>query len=615
MKTVYFAQINNKIAEATFLPIASAYIWEYCRTQVDIASQWQLGNVFFERQTIDEYFSKIRNPDVFAFSTYVWNWDITQQLATEVKKRYPNCLVVFGGPQVPYNAEWLVNNKHMCDLVVTYAGEKPFLEILRGNYEYPGIISDSHYKIPNPDKEINYIPSPYLSGFMDTLIEPGKKYSTIIETNRGCPYACTFCDQEALYYNKIQLFDADRVLKEIDWVAEHKIDFLHVSDSNLGIFDRDISFVKYIAKKRNETGYPKHIDYNTAKQQPSRIVEIGKILNKEAGIKRGVTIALQSMNKETLKAIKRTNIVNEKLEQVINEYNSAGIENYCELIIGLPEESFTSWINGIGKILEIGSDHALLVHPLSIVPNTPFSDPAYIEKYKLKYTPTPAPAGGNTYPEDSLGEVDFVCYETSKMTADEWVDAYFFAKGIVIPHHYHGVSQVIATYLNRIHSIPLIEFYTLLFNISKFGQGFLNSEYTAHTTSVKQSLFDMKTWGRPINDSDNFHFQDNGATASKLYSSIAEVHAEIIDAVKNTYNIDITEVAEFNEHVLDIHSKSVHTRTFSKNWNEWFFNNVSLVSCSTTVSVERKEYADIIDHAKHIFWYGRKSKRCFLKVI
>ena len=156
-------------------------------------------------------------------------------------------------------------------------------------------------------------------------------------------------------------------------VVKNKIDFLYFGDSNVGMFNRDVDFIRHIAKRRNETGYPRQIDYSTAKQQPKRIVELGEILNKEAKIRRGVTIALQSMNPKTLKAIKRINLANEKLEQIVSDYNKAGVDNYCELIVGLPEETLDSWIEGIGKILELGSDHALTVHPLSIVPNTPFS--------------------------------------------------------------------------------------------------------------------------------------------------------------------------------------------------------------------------------------------------
>lgn len=610
MKKVYFTQINNVIAEATFLPLSVAYIWEYCRANVE---GWELGDIIFERDTVENYMENIKDPDVFAISTYVWNWNISQELARAVKSKYPNCLVVMGGPQVPYDQTWLSKNKDICDVIVTYAGERTFAEILNGNLDAPGIMTVESYIPPKPDKDVTDIPSPYLSGLMDSLMKPDRQYSAIIETNRGCPYACTFCDQEALYYNKIAKFEYARVIREIDWVVDHNIDFLYFADSNVGIFDRDVDFIKYIAHCRKATGFPRQIDYSTAKQQPKRIVELGRILNQEANIKRGVTIALQSMNPDTLKAIKRINIANTKLEEMVGEYNAAGVDNYCELIVGLPEETLDSWIQGIGKILELGSDHALTVHPLSIVPNTPFAKEEYKEKYGLKYVPTPAPAGGNTYPDASEGEIDFVCHQSNSFTTQDYIDMYFFAKGIVIPHHYHGVSQVVATYLQREHDIPLIEFYKLLFDWSKNSGTVFNKEYENHTNSLKDSLFNMKTWGRPIEGGDNFHFQDNGATAATLYKNIDDFYKQIKMLCLAKYNVDVEEALKFNKHILDLYGKKRNVETFTKNWHSWFFDGEPLKDVNTSVSVKPNVYHSITDHARHLFWYGRKSKRCFLK--
>jgi len=612
-KNLYFTQINNVIAEATFLPLSVAYVWEYCKTQQDIIEQWELGGIIFERDTVENYLDSIKDPDMVALSTYVWNWNITQELAIAIKQKYPNCVIVMGGPQVPYTQKWLEENS-WCDYIITYAGERLFAELLMGNYETPGILSRTFYKKPKPDRVVTDIPSPYLSGLMDSLMEEGKNYSAIIETNRGCPYQCTFCDQEDLYYNKIAKFDLDTVYAEIDWCSKNKIDFLYFADSNLGIFPRDLDIMRRVAKNKKETGYPRNIDYSTAKQSPDRVTELGKILNQEAGISRGMTIALQSMNPDTLKAIKRINAANDELKKTIDDFHKNGVDNYCELILGLPLESIDTWIEGTGQILNIGSDHALQMHPLSIVPNTPFMDEDYKRKYGLQYTATPAPAGGNTYPEDSDGEIDYICHSSSTMSTEDWIDSYFFTKGIVIPHHYHGFSQVIATYLNRELGVPLIEYYKFLFEWSRNSGRMFNQEYKAHTTSVYNSLFKMETWGRPICDKDNFHLQDNGATASWLYSNIDEVYKELKILVSAKYNVDITELLEFNKHILDRYNRNTTERTFSKNYYSWFYEGKELKDTEVLISVKLKKYKDIVDHAKHLFWYGRKAKRCFLQI-
>ena len=60
--------------------------------------------------------------------------------------------------------------------------------------------------------------------------------------------------------------------------------------------------------------------------------------------------------------------------------------------------------------------------------------------------------------------------------------------------------------------IYFIDYYKTLFSESKYGKGILNKEYINHTNSLKESLFENKTWGRTIEGGDDFHIQDNGAT-------------------------------------------------------------------------------------------------------
>lgn len=47
-------------------------------------------------------------------------------------------------------------------------------------------------------------PSPYLTGEFDE-IDPARWRSATIETNRGCPYGCTYCDWGSATLSRIRV--------------------------------------------------------------------------------------------------------------------------------------------------------------------------------------------------------------------------------------------------------------------------------------------------------------------------------------------------------------------------------------------------------------------------
>ena len=45
-------------------------------------------------------------------------------------------------------------------------------------------------------RDITVLPSPYLEGTFDRLMKenPNERWLASWETNRGCPFSCTYCD-------------------------------------------------------------------------------------------------------------------------------------------------------------------------------------------------------------------------------------------------------------------------------------------------------------------------------------------------------------------------------------------------------------------------------------
>ena len=90
-------------------------------------------------------------------------------------------------------------------------------------------------------------------------------------------------------------------------------------------------------------------------------------------------------------------------------------------------------------------------------------------------------------------------------------------------------------------------------------------------------------------------------------------YKELKMIVSARWDLDITELLEYNKHILDRYNRSTDSRTFTKNYTNWFLKNDPLQDVESEVTVKIKNYKDILDHAKHLFWYGRKAKRCFLE--
>ena len=71
-----------------------------------------------------------KKPDIIGFSCYIWNWEIVERIAPEVKKILPEVEIWYGGPEVSYHGEEILAESPWLTGVMVGAGEKTFYEIL-----------------------------------------------------------------------------------------------------------------------------------------------------------------------------------------------------------------------------------------------------------------------------------------------------------------------------------------------------------------------------------------------------------------------------------------------------------------------------------------------------
>ena len=72
-----------------------------------------------------------KQPDVLAFSCYIWNIELVKQLLPLVHRLLPNCKIICGGPEVSYATKEFMQDFPMVDFVVRGEGEKAFHDLLQ----------------------------------------------------------------------------------------------------------------------------------------------------------------------------------------------------------------------------------------------------------------------------------------------------------------------------------------------------------------------------------------------------------------------------------------------------------------------------------------------------
>ena len=107
-----------------------------------------------------------------------------------------------------------------------------------------------------------------------------------------------------------------------------------------------------------------------------------KILS-DAGLNKGVALAMQSVDLTALASIKRDNISLETYMELQRRFTRDGVETYSDLILGLPGETYESFADGVQLLIETGQHNRIQFNNLSILPNAEMGDPAYQKKFGM----------------------------------------------------------------------------------------------------------------------------------------------------------------------------------------------------------------------------------------
>ena len=104
MKNVYFIQVDVSSslgAQSAYLPYAVGILAANAWTSDTVKRSFVMKEFIFLREEIGAVVSRMEDPAIAAFSNYCWNTEYNKALARAVKERFPACVTVFGGHNVP----------------------------------------------------------------------------------------------------------------------------------------------------------------------------------------------------------------------------------------------------------------------------------------------------------------------------------------------------------------------------------------------------------------------------------------------------------------------------------------------------------------------------------
>ena len=487
---VYLIQPNYRTGfkkhQIPWLPYSVGTCWSYAITDKQIADNFKLKEIIYVRENIDSIIERADSNGIYLFSNYIWNWTYNKTLANKLKNTYPDSTVIFGGPGIPKDENLRKDIEHV-DTFIHGMGEQALMNLLKNKLN--GIKNPKNITIPM--KSLDDIPSPYTTGLFDNIMElEDMGMRATLETNRGCPFPCTFCDWGSVAYKKLLKFPIEKIKGEIKWFSDNKIKTLNIADANVGVFaKRDEEWLMELVKYQKETGYPSAADAAWYKNSSERIMQLAK-KTQEIGNNKSYTISMQSMNPKTLKEIKRQNLTIPEINNLLTKANKLGIRSFSEMILGLPYETKNTWIDGFTKILEAGQHSHLEAWFCQILPNSELGSPESIAKHEIKTIQLNDYIGAVDR-LDEINEEFSIVYSTKYMNFKDLIDSYMFS-WLIINFHINGWTQIYSRFKRKYNNESFKEFYLKLLENIKSDSGIAGKEYKRVHDIVKTYLTEGK---------------------------------------------------------------------------------------------------------------------------
>jgi putative methyltransferase len=425
------------------LPLAAGLLVAAARADATLRSAFDFA-IDTERRAPEAAARCLAGARVAAFSGYSWNWRLSLAVAKSLRALDPDVFVVLGGPCVPRRPERAAAffAEHACvDALVVGEGELPFRALLssllggRALHGVPSLLfraTDGVVVATEPAarlRDFASLGSPYLDGTFDALVEHVRPRTSeehplraaVIETNRGCPFTCTFCDWGQAVHTRVHELPLERVHAELEWIARHGLPYVYIADANFGIRPRDLGIVQHLGELRRRHDAPVFCYFHLTKNATERNLATVAALH-AAGVGCQVVISMQDTDERVLAAVRRSNITPERALALRRACNDQGIPTLNELLLGLPGQTLASLRTTLTSAVSPYPGDSFFIYPLRVLENAELGSSEERAHHGL------VTRGVVTGDHDGVDETEDVVVATTTLPQADWRRAWRFAQ-------------------------------------------------------------------------------------------------------------------------------------------------------------------------------------------
>jgi hypothetical protein len=605
-KKICFFKFDTSRAEV-FLPTMWFSFKSYYEINSKYSDQWEWipPRVDYKNWSVEEISQDLiaHNADVYAFSSYMWSWNIIRIVAEEIKKSLPNSIIVLGGPHqgVSYTDPLFWFKKYpFFDATCrpTEYGEFFILDMLdsivENQLDWNSVRNSYHRKGVGPlgDKRSFVFPNDLLLrnlevglDYSDFAVKSNRVLTLPYETTRGCPYGCTYCEWGGGINSKVIAKPIEEIEKDVLYFPSLGIHTMYLCDANFGILPRDKDVAKLFAELSKTCLKHVYIGGLAKTSSIKRKLVLEPLL--AAGVIDGYAMAIQAVNPQVGEIIDRVDIsLEENIELADYLTSKYDLQVKVELMLGLPGVTLRDFYKEYDAFY---GKYAVTRTPWFVLPDSPAANPEYIEKWQIKLVPigleTEETDNGyiSIYDQQLVQEPFYIPVGSLSYSTEDWKEMIFLNDMDVILYNRRALKPFI-DFMLEFKNKPVSETFKLVYDVISKIPEFYSPIDTYLTQIVNGELYN-KDW-KTIPSLDMHVFKGYYylwiQNRDKIFDNLVDLFADDLQIIDCLNYIRNTTVREDQ----DVSFKTIW------NWKDW-----------ESGSSLKKQSIEIITLAKPIDWY------------